>query len=378
VWPSVMAILADLQPEDYEKCGNEIVDWVIEQEKFSVNRLGRLGHPPLWTAASSGLFNYAKKLITAGANVAWEEVSSVRGNENLLAECVRNLASSTDRPVIPGSFEFLDWLITTYPDHFNVTKKQGNDPLSFCVNNVVMLHYLVKKGMDPNAKGNYKDRTRYEYMDNEKAKGDLRETYFPLYEAFKEYAIPGYKTPKPGAPVEKGSTTTTTTTSSGSTSSAAPASPSPPPLISAADVKFPLKTKKSITKCMEKAQEIAKKASQLIGKEVTVIDSSADIFVKVQPNTTGSWPEGKILELGDYILRYYNQFDEALTKFCKNADNKEALADVWTAGKFGVRIREGYNKYWCVDGGVLWMEVPLNDFGGSIGFYDNEALEAIL
>jgi len=68
---------------------------------------------------------------------------------------------------------------------------------------------------------------------------------------------------------------------------------------------------------------------------------------------------------------------EAFTKFCKDNDNKEALEEVLTAGKVGIRIAEANapDSYWIIEDGTLWMETKIGYFGSWLTYFDADRLE---
>jgi len=81
--------------------------------------------------------------------------------------------------------------------------------------------------------------------------------------------------------------------------------------------------------------------------------------------------------LGEPLLNYPTQLSKAMAQFCKDADNKEALEEVLTTGKIGVRIVDNSKNdvYWFIEEGTLWMETKEGWFGGYMDSYSSDLLE---
>jgi len=78
----------------------------------------------------------------------------------------------------------------------------------------------------------------------------------------------------------------------------------------------------------------------------------------------------------DLILKLYpKQLATAFDEFCKDPDNKEALQEVLTTGKVGLRFGETSDTYWVIEDGTLWMETQPNYFGSYLSYYDKDRLE---
>jgi hypothetical protein len=141
--------------------------------------------------------------------------------------------------------------------------------------------------------------------------------------------------------------------------------------------KIPLKSRKSIKTFQEKAEPLIKKASAAFGKELTLIDNTADIFATLQ---TAGKSEDYLFNLGDPLLSYVDQFVKFMVEFCKNADNKEQLEAELVTAKFGIRIigDDADEKYLKLEDGVLWMEAKASWFGSYLSYYDETRLCSIL
>jgi len=83
-----------------------------------------------------------------------------------------------------------------------------------------------------------------------------------------------------------------------------------------------------------------------------------------------------LFAFGDPLAEYAKQLLAAFTKFCKDNDNKEALQEVLTAGRVGVRFSaKETDDYWVLEDGALWMETKPNQFGNYLSYYDSDRLE---
>jgi len=87
--------------------------------------------------------------------------------------------------------------------------------------------------------------------------------------------------------------------------------------------------------------------------------------------------EDWLWKFGDVLVVYPTQLAKAFAIFCKDADNKEALEEVITTGKVGVRIVDSSKSdvYWAIEEGVLWMETKEGWFGSYMDYYNAESLE---
>jgi len=139
---------------------------------------------------------------------------------------------------------------------------------------------------------------------------------------------------------------------------------------------MPLNTRKSLKDAQGKVDKAMQAASKSFGKELSWVDNYQEIFDKLK---TSGWTDSNLFELGNYIVYYPEQLAKTFEKFCKDNDNREALEEVLTSGKVGVRLVEANEKWWNIQDGCLWMESTIYQFGSSyIGTYDTDRLERIL
>jgi len=147
--------------------------------------------------------------------------------------------------------------------------------------------------------------------------------------------------------------------------------------------KIPLKTRKSIKTFQEKADALIKKASAAFGKELCLIDNTADLFQALQ---AAGKSEDSLFGIGDTLFEYVQQFVKAFVEFCANPDNKEQLEAELITAKFGIRFDSrptddettNAQRYWVLEDGVLWMETEPNYFGSYLSYFDTTRLVSIL
>jgi len=74
------------------------------------------------------------------------------------------------------------------------------------------------------------------------------------------------------------------------------------------------------------------------------------------------------------------QASEQVAVFSKDADNLEALQDVWSTGVIGIKIvaDNEYEKYWRLENGSLYMLTTKGYFGSYLSYYDAGRIESIL
>jgi len=137
---------------------------------------------------------------------------------------------------------------------------------------------------------------------------------------------------------------------------------------------MPLNTRKSLKAAQPKIDDLIKTASTAFGKELQWIDNYQELYDKLKKSgKSDDW----LWKLGEPLTGYPTQLVKAFAEFCKDADNKEALEEVLTTGKVGVRIVENSKNddYWCIADGTLWMETKENWFGGYMDYYNSGLLE---
>jgi len=137
---------------------------------------------------------------------------------------------------------------------------------------------------------------------------------------------------------------------------------------------MPLNTRKSLKEAQGKIAKSVQEASKAFGKELTWVDNYQELFDKLKANGKG---DDYLWKLGEPLEKYAEQLAKAFANFCKDADNKEALEEVITSGKVGVRLVDAskQDEYWGIEDGTLWMESKEGWFGSYLDYYDSERLE---
>jgi len=140
---------------------------------------------------------------------------------------------------------------------------------------------------------------------------------------------------------------------------------------------MPLNTRKNLKEAQTKIDKAIAAASKAFGKELSWVDNYQELYDRLKKE---NWNETTLFELGNYLAYYPEQVQKTFEKFCKDTDNREALEEVLTSGKVGVRLVEGSNdKWWTIVDGCLWMDALPYQFGSSyINNYDTDKLERIL
>jgi len=136
--------------------------------------------------------------------------------------------------------------------------------------------------------------------------------------------------------------------------------------------KIPLKTRKSIKEALEKTVPHVKRASEALGKELTLVNNTTELFEKFQGLGRG---EDWLFQFGSHFLLYVEQFAKVIVEFCKNVENKEQLEAELTTGKFGCRCGDAP---WVIEEGTVWMQSSEGNFGFYVASFTAEQLEKIL
>jgi len=137
---------------------------------------------------------------------------------------------------------------------------------------------------------------------------------------------------------------------------------------------MPLLTRKSLKNASTKINDLLSAVSTSFGKELQWIDNNQELYDKLKKSGKS---EDWLWKFGDVLVVYPTQLAKAFAIFCKDADNKEALEEVITTGKVGVRIVDSSKSdvYWAIEEGVLWMETKEGWFGSYMDYYNAESLE---
>jgi len=136
---------------------------------------------------------------------------------------------------------------------------------------------------------------------------------------------------------------------------------------------MPLNTRKSLKEAHVIIEKAVQEASKLFGKELTWVDNFQELYDKLKVNKSPDY----LWKLGEPLILYPKQLVKTFTVFCKDPDNKEALEEVLTSGKVGVRIvsSDKSDVYWSIEDGTLWMDAKEGWFGNYIEYYDSDRLE---
>jgi len=137
---------------------------------------------------------------------------------------------------------------------------------------------------------------------------------------------------------------------------------------------MPLNTRKSLKAIQPKIDALLQEASKAFGKELQWIDNYQELYdILKKSGKSEDW----LWKLGEPVLNYPTQLSKALSQFCKDADNREALEEVLTTGKVGVRIVDSSKQdvYWFIEEGTLWMETKESWFGSYLDAYNSDLLE---
>jgi len=138
---------------------------------------------------------------------------------------------------------------------------------------------------------------------------------------------------------------------------------------------MPLNTRKNLADNQKKIEANVQAASKLFGKELSWVDNYQEIYDKLK---TYGKTEDYLWTFGDGLTEYSKQLVTAFTIFCKDADNKEALEEVLTAGKVGVKLcdqNKSTDDYWVIEDGTLWMETKPGYYASYISYFDSDRLE---
>jgi len=133
-----------------------------------------------------------------------------------------------------------------------------------------------------------------------------------------------------------------------------------------------LNTRKSLRAAQVEIDKCMQKASKCFGAELTWVDNYQTLHDAWKASGKS---QDYLNDLGTTIKAYPAQLVTTFEEFCKDADNKEALQEVLTTGKVGVRFAEQADTYWVIEDGTLWMETQPSYFGSYLSYYDKDRLE---
>jgi len=137
---------------------------------------------------------------------------------------------------------------------------------------------------------------------------------------------------------------------------------------------LPLNARKNLKANIVKVNKSCASVSKLFGKELAWVDNFQEIYDKLKSSGKS---QDYLWTFGDQLSEYAQQVVTAFTVFCKDSDNKEALEEVLTSGKIGVRICDdsANEEYWVIEDGTLWMETKASYYGSYLNYFDSERLE---
>jgi len=137
---------------------------------------------------------------------------------------------------------------------------------------------------------------------------------------------------------------------------------------------MPLNTRKNLAEANKTIQKSVEQASKAFGKQLTWVDNNQELYDTLKSSGKS---EDYLYTFGNPLAEYSKQLVTALTAFCKDPDNKEALEEVLTSGKVGVRICDNSknDEYWVIEDGTLWMETKAGYFGSYLNYFDKDRLE---
>jgi len=137
---------------------------------------------------------------------------------------------------------------------------------------------------------------------------------------------------------------------------------------------MPLLVTKNVVKAKATIATIMTKVSKPYGRELTWADNFQELYDALIEY--GKSP-ADLYTLGDSVVTYAKQLDTELTKFCKDADNLEALQEEHSSGQVGVRIIDA-DKPWIIEEGNLWMQTKKNYWLSYMNEFSSGNLEKIL
>lgn len=138
---------------------------------------------------------------------------------------------------------------------------------------------------------------------------------------------------------------------------------------------MPLNSRKCLKAAVAVMDKSLAEASKLFGKELTMVDNYQELYDALK---SAGKSQDTLFTFAKPLEDYAKQLVTVFQKFCKDNDNKEALEEVLTAGKAGVRICDGNKStddYWVIEDGILWMETKPNYYGSYISYFDSDRLE---
>jgi len=137
---------------------------------------------------------------------------------------------------------------------------------------------------------------------------------------------------------------------------------------------MPLNTRKNLSEAQKQIQKNIETASKVFGKELSWVDNNQELYDALK---SAGKSEDYLYTFGNSLVEYSKQLATTFTSFCKDPDNKEALEEVLTAGKVGVKICDNNKneEYWVIEDGILWMETKPGYFGSYLNYFDQERLE---
>jgi len=136
---------------------------------------------------------------------------------------------------------------------------------------------------------------------------------------------------------------------------------------------YPLITRKNYEKAKPSYEACFNKMSFAFGRTLVFVDTFEEIYAARKDKIS----EADLYNLASQVLNYLKQCETELIKFCKSADNLEALQDALSGDQIGIRL--GTDNKWIIENGVLWMETNYNYWNSYLNStFTSENLEKIL
>jgi len=143
---------------------------------------------------------------------------------------------------------------------------------------------------------------------------------------------------------------------------------------------LPLNVRKNVRDSLVKVNKSMEAIAKAIGKPARWQVDVQNVYDR-QISEVKARPEDLFTKIGNGLVGYAEQLKTIITKFCENADNKEALNDEFSGSEFvcGVRIVDSGKEsvYFAKEDGTLWMNASSSYFGSWISSYTGAELEKI-
>jgi len=109
--------------------------------------------------------------------------------------------------------------------------------------------------------------------------------------------------------------------------------------------------------------------SKAVGRTITLTDNYNDLI--------NALAEDRRNTFGDVIQLYPKTLAEELTKFCADADNREALQETWTSNTVTIRFVNA-DTYYAIADGNFFIEVNPAYWGNYLSYFNAAIIEKLL